>query len=270
MGNIVDVQVTDEKVVLKIPPKDIVHEVDNVATFDSKSKKLLYVGVSQKVYRELYPKKWEKRKNQMEFLPIFDVDSFSPEAAAMLLWDWWNEMTRQGVAGHNVFRNQAKLELNIFFENYELIPKEKAEEFEYLILKFLYVKRLAVNGKEKHWGRRNWLPSSLYLGMTYIFIVSFLILSAIPMAISITLLDSIDFSPMVGLLLYSSIFLGSIFVFVYLGNFIASLLWILLLKPFFERKILITTLSYPSSQPRKRKIGKIEKMLVNWMLPENN
>lgn len=270
MGSIVDIQVLDEKIILKIPQKNIVHEVNNVAAFDLDSRRLLYFGESPQDLQVLNPKKWEKQKDKMEFVPIFAKGIFSPEAGAMLLWDWWSQVSRYVVPQYHVFKHQANLELNIFYENYETAPQEQREEFEYLIFKFLYAKKLTVNGKEKGWSRRNWLPGSLYLGITYVFLLCFIMLSVIPMSFAITLLEEVNISSwLLNLLLHMMAILGSAVVFIYTGNFIASLIWILILKQFFDQRILLMTLNYPGSQPRKHKIGRIGNLLVNWILPEN-
>jgi hypothetical protein len=268
MGNIVDVQVTDEKVILKIPHKNIVHEVDNVASFNSKTKMLIDTGLSQKAFQELFPKKWAKSKDWMEFSPAFSAASFNPSTAAMFLWDWWNEIMRQGIAGFIVFRGQAKLEMNLLFDGYDQVAVEKKREFEYLVFKFLYAKKLTINGMERNWDKRNGFPASLYTILTSVAVLLCLILSFIPLLMLTSKLSDIDIHPIFSLFLYSMIFLGELLAAAVLGNFISIFLWILSLKPFFGREILLTALSYPSSQPQRHKIGKIDQLLINWMLPE--
>jgi hypothetical protein len=270
MGNIVDVQVTGEKIILEIPRKDIVHEIDNVASFNTGTKMLINTGVSQKVYQELYSKKWTKYKDRMEFFPAFSATSFNPDAAAMLLWDWWDEMMRQGVAGQIILRSQAKLEMNLLFDGYDKVAAEKKRVFEYLVFKFLYAKKLTINGVEKNWDKRNGFPTSLHSTLTFIIVLPCLILSSITTVISITKLPDIDVHPLLSLLLYGMIYSAGVLAAAFLGNFISAFLWILSLKPFFEREILLTALSYPGSQPQRHKIGKIDQLLINWMVPEKD
>lgn len=268
MGNIVDVQVTDEKVILKIPQKSIVHEVDNVAAFDPETKELLHFGLAPSAYQALYPKKWEKQKDKIEFSPIFAKDTFSPEAGAMLLWDWWSQVSRYVVSQYTVFKHQAGLELNICFENYETIQQEQRDEFEFLVFRFLYARKLTINGIEKHSSRKDLLPSSLYIWMTYIIGMVFVIFSAIPISIGITVLSHVNLPLLPSLVLYPLVILGSVVIAIYLGYLIGFLFWLLISKSFFERKILLTNLRYRSSQPRKYKIGNAERWLINWIIPE--
>ena len=268
MGNIVDVQVTDSKVILTIPQKDIVHEIDNVAAFDSATKKFLHFGLTPSAYQALYPKKWEKQKDKMDFSPIFAEDTFSPEAAAMLLWDWWSQVSRYIVSQYTVFKQQAGLELNICFENYEAIQHEQRDEFEFLIFRFLYARKLTINGTEKHSIRKDLLPSSLYIWMTYIIGMVFVIFSAIPISIGITVLSDVNLPSLLGLVLYPLVILGSVVIAIYLGYLIGFLFWLLILKSFFGREVLLTNLRYRSSQPRKYKIGNVEGWLINWIIPE--
>ena len=270
MSNIVDVQVTNEKIILKVPHKNIVHEVDNVAAFDSETKKLLHFGLTPNAYQTLYPKKWKKQKDKMEFVPIFSKGMFSPEAGAMLLWDWWSETSRYVVPQYVIFKSQIKLEINILFESYETTKEEQREEFEFLVFRFLYARKLTINGIEKHINRRDMFPSSLYNWITYIFGMVLIIFSTIPISTGITLLSDIKLPSLLSLILYPSVMLGSMATAIYLGHFIGFLFWLLILKPFFGRKTLLTNLRYSSSQPRRRKISNAERWLIDLMLPEQD
>ncbi|MFT3896028.1 MAG: hypothetical protein QM730_30805 [Anaerolineales bacterium] len=231
---------------------------------------MLHFGLTPTAFQTLYPKKWKKQKDKMEFTPIFAKDAFSPEAGAMLLWDWWSQVSRYVVPQYTIFKYQAKLELNICFENYEAIQHEQREEFEYLIFRFLYAQKLTINGIEKHSSRRDLLPSSLYIWMTYIIGMVFIVFSAIPISVGITLLSDVNIPSLLGLILYPLVILGSIAIAVYLGYLIGFLIWLLILKPFFGRKVMLMNLRYRSSQPRKYKIGNPEGWLINWIIPEKD
>lgn len=271
MGNIVDIQVSDEKIIFKIPHKNIVDEVDNVASFDLKTRKLIYAGISQKAYQELNPKKWEKYKSRMEFVPIFSVTSFKPEAAGMLLWDWWHEMVGRGIAGNIIFRAQAKLELNIFFDEYENVPLEKRQEFEYLLFRYLQLKKLAFNGVEKRWedGKQHKISYILLITLNYIFIVASAILSTIPIVFLITELSNIETTPLLSFVLHTLSILGVLCLNIYIGYFVSTSLWILCLKPFISGVILFRSLEHPNYSPRKHKTGKLIGLLADWTLADS-
>lgn len=270
MDNVVDIQVTDEKIILKVPHKNIVTEIDNVATFDSATKKLLHFGLTPSTYQALYPRKWEKQKDKMEFIPIFSKGTLSPEAGAMLFWDWWSQVSRSVISPYIVFKHQVILEINLFVENYEAISQEQRGEFEYLLFRYLYVSKLSVNGNEKQLEQKNFQPEALHSWMTLIISICFVFLIPPLVSLGVFLLSSVSFSPLFTFLLSVIVFLGIAIPVIYLGRSLVSLLWLLILKPFFGRKTFLFALSYPGSNPQKHKISKTERVLINWIFPENN
>jgi len=269
LGNIVEVQVSNEKITLRVSPKNIVTEINNVASFDSQNGKLVSIGLPQEEFRESYPKKWKKYDGNLKFHRLFDSESFIAEAAALFLWQWWNEMIRKGMAGRIFLKSQAKLELFISFEGYELISREKRQEFEYLIFRFLFARKLSINGDAKERNARDSFPAWLFLRMHYIFLICSILFSAIPISLTTSILENARFPAFMSLALFALIILGLLAVVVYLGYVVATFLWILFLKPFFLRDILLATLQYQTS-PRKNKIGRLENYLVNLLLPEAN
>ena len=117
---IVDLQVSDKKIILEIHQASIIREIDNIVSFDSKTQNLVSTGTNQEEFQKNYPKKYKKYRNRLVFSPIFDVQSFNPEAVGLFLGRWINPVVSH-VAGNIIFRSQAKLELNISFDGYESI-----------------------------------------------------------------------------------------------------------------------------------------------------
>lgn len=265
MNNVVELQVSGEKLILRIPRANIIQEIDNIASFDSKTKKLISTGVDQEKFQKNYPRKWGKYKGTLEFLPIFDVRSFNPEAAGLFLWGWLNAMIGQ-IAGNIIFRSQAKLEINILFDNYETIPLKEQQEFEYLIFRFLLPKKLVVNAAEKQWDKRNNLPIWLLRWVNYIFIVVFILLAVIPISSFITLNSNAQISPLFGFLIFTVGILGTMFIFMYIGNLLSIAAWALCLRLFNSNDILLQTLGYQLNMPVKRKMDKLTSSLVDWIL----
>lgn len=270
MGNIVDIQVTDEKVILKVRNKDIVNEIDNVASFDSKTKKLISTGVTQKTFQEDYPKKWNKYKDRIEFHPIFDTVSFNPEATVMFLLGWWNEMTRQGVAGQIILRSQAKLEINISFDHYDEIRPNIKQDFEYLVFRYLYAKKLIINGSERPWDKKNNPPIWIFSILNYMFILGFMFLGFIPIFGVMSLLAATKLSSWSNIFLFGLVVLGGSYLVSLLGDLLSKLLWIICMKPFFSRKMLARVFEYQINLPQKQKLSKSTSFLVNWLLVENS
>lgn len=266
MSSIVDVQIIGPKVVLKLPQKDIVHEVDNVAVFDSVTKELLHVGLAPGAFQVLYPKKWEKHKDKLEFVPIFAKDTFSPEAGAMLLWDWWSQIKRQVVRQIYVFGHQAKLELHIAFEGYEQNSQEQKDEFEYLLFRFLYLEKLFVNKKEKQLSQKSFLPETLLTWMSLIGSVILFFLLSFPVSAAMFWISKLALPPVYVSTLYVLVFLGISVPVIYLGRSLLFLLWLQILKPYFEPKILRFALSYQGS-PQKKQMSKTEIFLLSRILP---
>jgi hypothetical protein len=265
MNNVVDVRVLDEEIIMKIPRANIVQEIDNVASFDSKTRKLINTGVKQEEFQKNYLGKWKKYKDHLEFAPIFTFQSFNPNAAGMFLWGWLDAMISQ-VAGNIVFRFQTKLELSISFVHYENIPLEKQQEFEYLVFRYLYARKLTINGKEKNWDKRNRFPAQFLIVLNFSFMMIFLFLSIIPIAFLTSWFSVNNFPPLLDFILFVVGLLGLLTGFVYLGNSISILLWALCLKPFIPRNILWRTLEYQYNMPIKRNMDNLTKLLAEWIL----
>jgi hypothetical protein len=125
-----------------------------------------------------------------------------------------------------------------------------------------------VNGKKRQLGQKNFLPETLHNWMTLIVSIGFIFLLPLPVSFGVVLLSDVNFSPLFTFLFSVLVFLGIAIPIIYLGRFLASLLWLLILKPFFERKTLLYALSYPGSNPQKHKISRTENFLINWIFPE--
>ncbi|WKZ48837.1 MAG: hypothetical protein QY306_05640 [Anaerolineales bacterium] len=269
MTNVVEIQVTAEKVILKIPHKNIVDEVDNIASSDSKTKRVISAGLSQTDMQEKYPKMWNKHKHSMEFHPIFDGTSFNPEVAGMYLWKWWDEKTEMGVAGNIVLRSQAKLDINISFDRYKEIPADKQQEFEYLVFRYLYAKSLKINGVEKQWNRKSNPPVWLFSILNFVFVVGSIILGVIPVLTLTTLLSAAKLSSTLSSLLFILALFGGFYVFMVVGDFVSRFLWIICMKPFYSKKMIARALEYQANLPQKHKSGKLTKLLNTFLLAED-
>lgn len=265
MNNIVELQVSGEKIILRIPRANIVQEFDNIASFDSKTNKVISTGATQEEFQKNFPRLWKKYKGKLEFAPIFDTQAFHPEAAGQFLWRWLNAMINQ-VAGNIVFRVQTKLELNIVFENYEHIPLEKQQEFEFLVFRYLSARKMTVNGNEKAWDQRSIWPARLLVTVNFIFAMVFLFLSIIPIMFLATRIPANNFPVLLELFLIGVGSLGSMTVLVYFGNSISILLWALCLKPFIPNEILVMALKYQYNMPVRQNTDKLTNSLVNWII----
>jgi len=235
LSNIVNVHVLYERIIFNAPEKGIVaYELNNVASFNSKTKEFLNSGFDQEAYQKSSPKKWEKYKDQIMFLPAFDSNEFNPQAAAMLLWTWWTEKIRRSAAGEFLLRYQTKDFLNISFKNYEIIPVEKQYEFEFLIFSFLHVKRLVINNSEKYWSRKNNLLGNILNGVSFAFILALYIWLAQPILLLIDTVASLGFPDLLLYLIFLLMAFVCLILFMFIGNLIGTYLWMLTLKPFFS------------------------------------
>lgn len=269
MSNIVEIRVSAEKIILKIPHKNIVDEVDNIASSDSKTKRAISAGLGQTEIQEKYPKMWNKHKSRMEFHPIFDATSFNSEVAGMYLWKWWDEKTRMGVAGNIILRSQAKLEINISFDRYEEIPLDKQQDFEYLVFRYLYAKSLIINGVEKRWDRKNNPPIWLFSILNYVFVTGFILLAVLPVSMLTTLLSAVELPSLLEFFLFTLTLFGGLYVFMVAGDFISKFLWTLCMKPFYSKRMIARALEYQTNMPQKHKSGKLTKLLNTFLLAEN-
>lgn len=267
MNNVVELQVLVEKIVLRIPHANIVQEIDNIASFDSRTKKVISTGTTQEEFQKNFPRKWKKYKGNLEFAPIFDVQAFRSEAAGLFLWGWLNAMINQ-VVGNIVFRVQTKLELNIVFENYEHIPLKKQQEFEFLVFRYLSARKMTVNGKEKAWDQRSIWPSRLLVTLNFIFAMVFLLFSIFPIMFLATWVPANNFPLFLELFLIGVGSLGSMTVLVYLGNSISILLWVLFLKPFIHTEVLAMALKYQYNMPVRQNTDKITNFFINWIIKD--
>ena len=222
MGNIVDIQVTGDKVILRVPDKNIVTEIDNVVSFDSKSKKLISTGVKEEDFKIKYPKKWRKYKERLHFRPIFVIEAFSPETAAMFLWGWWNTVSRQVIPATTVFRWQVKPEISISFERYEALPFHHQQEFEYLVFRYLYAGKLCINQNEIQREKRKSPPVLLLPILSYIFGMGLLLLGLIPVITLMIWASMLGLPSILDFLLFVLIVLGGLSGFVLLGDFISK------------------------------------------------
>lgn len=266
MGNIVNVHVLNEKIIFNAPNKGIVaDEVNNVASFNSKTKELLNSGFDQETYQKLSPKKWEKYKNQIMFVPAFDSNEFNPQAATMLLWTWWNEKIRRSAAGQFLFRYQSTDELNILFENYEAIPNESQGEFEFLVFSYFHLRKLSINHKEKYWKRTDNLPGNILVGMSLAFSLMLYVVMAKHLFFLIDTVVNLGVPDLYASLIFFLIAIVCLFIFIFVGNLLGTFLWMLMLKPFYSKEILLLTCAYRNSQPRQYYIFKTDKYLTRWI-----
>jgi hypothetical protein len=256
MNNVVDVRVLNEKIIMQIPRTNIVQEFDNITSFDSKTRKLIGTGAEQGKFQKNH-----QYNNQLECTPIFDFQSFNPNASSMFLWGWLNTMINQ-VAGNIVFRFQTKLELHISFECYENIPIEKQQEFEYLVFRYLYARKLTINGKEKNWDKRNRLSAQLLMVLSFSFMMFFLFLSIIPIVFWISWLSVNNFPPLLYFIFFFVGLFGLLTGFVYIGNSISIFLWALCLKLFIPSNILLRTLEYQYNMPIKWNMDSLTKLFA--------
>lgn len=271
MSNIVDLKISDELIIINAPYKGIADdEVNNVASFNLKTKELITAGIDKETFEDLSPRLWKKHKNNINFLPAFNTKSFNPEAAATLMWHWWNENIHQLVT-INVFSQQrTQPELNITFKDYEDIPLEKQHEFGYLVYRFLHIKKLRINGNEIYWNKKDGFPNKLLTGMNATFILGLYILLATPIFKLIHFVTSFELTALLEIAIFMLLGILFSFTFALIGSFVAAFLWTLISKPFFSNEILGFALEYQGSQPRKHPIGKIEKSIVLRVTNFNN
>ena len=269
MSSIVDVQVCNEKVIFNVPQKGIVEEIRNVASFDSKSGGLISTGISQAEFQANYPKKWDKYQDRLEFRPVFGTAPFEPEAVAMFLLGWWDAMIGKVAGNMIVLRSQAKLEMNISFDGYEGVPLQKQQEFEYLVYRYLYAKKLTINGDTKYWDKRNRLILWSIGALNYLFIIAFVMLGVIPVFLLMNLLSMAEMPVLLDFLFHIIALFGPLFVFMVAGDFVSKLLWTLCMKPFFSNETLIRALEYQSGLPQKPIRNKSASLITRWLLAKS-
>ncbi len=270
MNNLVDVQVSGDKIVIKMLNKDIVTEFDNIACFDSKTQKLINVGINEEKFREDYPKQWNKHKQQLVFQPVFDEMHFKPEAAGMLLWGWLNEMAKHGAFGNIILRSQTNLEINIAFQDYLGISSLLRSEFEYLVFYSLHARKLLVNDKEIIVDKHSRLPRWSLIILNFSCLMIFLFLSVIPAVFLTTKFPFSDSRPFLSFVFYVVGILGSTLALIYLGNIVSIIFWILCMKPFVSREIIAKVLKYEFNLPLVRRLDKLTKIITNQLVFGSN
>ena len=67
VNNVVELQVSGEKTILKIPRANVVQAFDNIVSFDSKTKKNISAGTTQEEFSKSHPGLWKKYKGRIEF-----------------------------------------------------------------------------------------------------------------------------------------------------------------------------------------------------------
>ena len=255
----IKVETFPSTVKLTILPSGNMVEFVNLAAYDRKSKRLIGVGGTPQGFSEQFPKTWEKDKDKIEFRKIFDVASFVPETCGNIIFNFWfNE--RANV--QKIFRPQDYLVLNITFDGYDSLDLEKRQEFEYLLYKHTFAKKLLINGIERNWST---FKIKLAHNLLAVFILPFsvvsIVLSVIPF---IKLKSTFEFGGNFDLLLQGGLFLVLICIFVYLGAILGELIWILVLLPFVPKEILRNSLLY--FQLKRGKPDIVSSLLIKFFL----
>ena len=145
MNNIVEIQVTTEKIIFKISRFNIIEEIDNMVFFTPESEKPLLNDIAQGKFKSEYPIRY---KDSKPFRPFFDVQIFDSEVAALFLWNWFKFGIPE-LIGINILGFLIKPEVTILFDGYEDISLERQKEFEYLIFRYLGTGKLNINGIDK-------------------------------------------------------------------------------------------------------------------------
>lgn len=138
------IRVSEEKVVVEVPERGWRKEFANCMTL-SEQGTVLFVGQTEKELRDIAQQKNLIWRDDLKFLPIYDVQNFDIELISQSLQFFtWNAQQETS--------SREKIDLKLSLpENYPSSLGNLSEQFSYLLEEHLNLQSLEINGKVVGW-----------------------------------------------------------------------------------------------------------------------